>query len=272
MDGYLDEVTGGKVRQFENVYRIDIDSALKLIRQRRNQEERLALLTTLSSRLHKWGESKGYVESSLKSGDPNHFASFIVEDILGIDGSTAEKKSIDKLKDITKEYVLEHFNATGKKAHKFSELVWDLINCTSSGEAARVLGKAGWEKFNTWAVENRVSLAKSAMKKINVPKPIRNRIVRVLALRTSLLKALPRFAARLNPILLAVDIFLTPGELASSRDEERLEFANIYSKIIADQSSIFSDLMKPRSGFGNSPPVLRYPLGHVIQSAIATSH
>lgn len=272
MDSYLDEITRGRVARLTNVYNIDIDGALALIKQRPSASERMALLAALAARLNKYGEAKGYIELVPKSENPDHVAAFIVEDMLGLSGDSIEEKARSELLGIVKEFVKEGLNSRGKKGFEFLEVIWKLMNCTSAGEASRVLAAAGHGKLTDWLGKNYLVLAKTAMKKVGARRAVRNRIIRVLALKTVMLKAVPRLVARLNFVVTALELMLTPSEIASDLEEQRMAFYSIYGKVVSDQGSIFADLMPANQSRGGMEPILKYPMGHALQTAISTSH
>jgi hypothetical protein len=84
-----------------------------------------------------------------------------------------------------------------------------------------------------------------------------------------LLKAPFKLLARFQPIIFALDIFLTPTETVSDFEEQRSLFLLYFSQLHADQNSIFSEIIGKNANPAKGQ--LSVPLSQLLQTSISSS-
>ena len=271
MASYFDDITGGRIKNFTGIYRLDFKGALDAVRKRPSAAERLALLAEFSARMEKIGQQQGFLAEPRKDTNAaDSIAKFIIEDGLGLKQKTVDQKVYDKGISLTKEWVKSGLNSKGQGAFRLMDVIWKILNASSATDVAKILGKEGGKELATWVSANAPTIAKRALKAAGYNSRARNQIMRTIASRIALLKAPFKLMARFNHIIFALDIFLTPTETVSDFEEQRSMFLLYFSQLHADQNSIFSELIGKNADPANGR--LTVPIGQLLQTSISTSH
>lgn len=270
MASYFDDITGGRIKNFTGIYRLDFKGALAAIRKRPSAAERLALLAEFSTRMEGIGQQHGYLAEPPKETDAaGSIAKFIIEDGLGLKQKTVDQKIYDKGISLTKEWVKSGLNSKGQSAFRLMDVIWKILNASSAGDVAKILAKEGGKDLAAWITANAPTIAKRALKAAGYNSRARYQIMRTIASRIALLKAPFKLLARFQPIIFALDIFLTPTETVSDFEEQRSLFLLYFSQLHADQNSIFSEIIGK-----NAEPAkgrLSVPLNQLLQTSISSS-
>ncbi|MDP3908208.1 hypothetical protein [Novosphingobium sp.] len=270
MASYFDDITSARIKNFNGIYRLDFKGALKAVRSRSSVAERLALLAEFSSRMENIGQQQGYLAEPPKEADAaGSIAKFIIEDGLGLKQKTVDQKIYDKGISLTKDWVKSGLNSTGQGAFRLMDVIWKILNASSATDVARILAKEGGKDLASWVSANAPTIAKRALKAGGYNSRARNQIMRTIASRIALLKAPFKLLARFQPIIFALDIFLTPTETVSDFEEQRSLFLLYFSQLHADQNSIFSEIIGKNANPAKGQ--LSVPLSQLLQTSISSS-
>ena len=269
MASYFDEVTGDRLKNFTSIYRLDFNGAIKAIRARNSAAERLALLAEFTKRMESIGRETGFLgEPKAETDSGSAIAKFIIEDGLGLKSASVEKKVYDKGVSLTKEWVKQSLNSTGKSGFRLLDVIWKIVKSESASDVAKILAKEGGKELAEWLKQNSASIAKGALKRVGYNSRARNRILRVIASRMALLKAPMSFLTRIQPILFGLELLLTPTETVSDFEEQRSMFLLYYSQIQTDQSSIFASMISDK---GSGHAQLAKPLDSYLKASISSA-
>ena len=258
MDAYLDDLTGGKVKDVERLSIFDLDRAIELIELRPSAAERAALLAALDDRIAQYGTRRGWMTpAAAKTDDARADAVtvFIVQDVLGIKAKTAEEKALGQFKGKLKAFIKDGLNSKGKNAFVVLQVIYDLCNAKSPEDALKVLGKASLGELGKWVLANRDWLMRSGLKLGGVSPVLRNRIMKLIAARIAWVQVGFSRLAWVLPWLAALDILLTSEATATDEDEQRLTFLVLYARIFAKRSDQLGKLVDSCAG-----PTWRYRL------------
>jgi len=270
MASYFDDITGGRIKNFAGIYRLDFKGALAAIRKRPSAAERLALLAEFSARMESIGQQQGYLAEPPKEADAaGSIAKFIIEEGLGLKQKTVDQKIYDKGISLTKEWVKSGLNSTGQSAFRLMDVIWKILNASSATDVAKILAKEGGKDLASWVSANAPAIAKRALKAAGYNSRARYQIMRTIASRIALLKAPFKLLARFQPIIFALDIFLTPTETVSDFEEQRSLFLLYFSQLHADQNSIFSEIIGKNANPAKGQ--LSVPLSQLLQTSISSS-
>ena len=252
MAGYFDTVTGGQARDVApliSIYRMD--KLVAEIRSRPDLAERAALLNELETRVAAFGRAKGYLEPPPPKTDDersNIVTTFIIKDVLGLSDKTADQKAIDALKKEVKKFVKDHLNKKGQGALKLLEVLYALCNAKTGEEALRILAKAGSKELADVIKANWDVLLRLSLKTVGVSAVVRNRLIKLIALRISWASLALSRLRWLNPILVCLEIALTPESTASDATMERLAFLTVYSRLFSQSGDELGRLIQSCAG------------------------
>lgn len=219
MSSYFDEVTKGKAKQLnrQNYNSIWLQ-VRKVAGQRPDKMERMALYIEFAERLRYVGYKNGWLE--LKKSPPavqaNIIAEYIVQDRLGFfTGKPADKKAGEALQKVVKAWATQKLSDTGKRRLDFMLDLKSLVEAKDTKEAAKALMKIGDQAITNAVKDNWGRISAYAIAKTPYGKVMSKAIIaRTVLLRRLLVRA-GSFAKRLNGVILAADLLLTPSSTAT---------------------------------------------------------
>lgn len=248
LEGYFDKVTADMaseeaLRRARRAYHLPIERIRSRIDTVNDAAERAALLGVLESRLYAYGVAKGLTEAKAKP-DASVLTEYLLKNVLGLTGKGVEDKAVAEFKSLLLKQIREGLNARGKSQLKFVKWVSDLVTATTPEERYRVLLSGASGLAETWLKNNGKMILNSGMRAVGVPGVTRNRFFKVVALRLAWLETLAARFAWVSPVLLTVDLLLTPEHTASDDDEDRLAFFGIYTQVCQDRRLILSTIIE----------------------------
>jgi hypothetical protein len=253
LDGWFDQVTKDKATKqvfgrLRQAYHFDLDGVMMAIKTRPTEHERAAMLIVLSERLEDYGKARGFLEEKKKAKKSHVFADYVIQDVIGISGDPVEAKTVAKLKSLLIKHADAALDARGKNALKHMKWMWDLLNAKDGGERWRVLIGIGNSEIADLLKRNSGKWMNAALKKNGFNQAARKRLMRVIALRIAWVNAWGARCAKLSPIVFALDLLLTPEDIASDAEEEKLGFLAIYTRVVADRRILLTNIIERAPG------------------------
>lgn len=252
MAGYFDQVTGGLPSDVSRLFGTNrMERMISVLRSRRDPAERAALLMELERRFKAYGLSKGYlVPPPPRTPDESAdlVTTFIVKDVLGLSGGSVDAKVLGEFKKQLKGMVKEMLNRKGRSGFQLLEFLWDLCNCRNTEEAMRVLMKHGNKQFAAYVKANWQTLMRGGMKAVNVSAVMRNRLLKLMAVR---LAWASKWVARLrwlSPVVTGIEILFTSTSTATDFEMDRLAFLAVYGRILSDRGDAIGNLVDSCAG------------------------
>ena len=247
--GYFDIITKEKAteqyfRSFGNVFALNVDDIVRTIRVRPNPAEQAALLDVLESRLRSYGEARGYIDPP-KGGAANPgkiLLIFFSEDILGLTiGDTVDQKVINEIQSQLRKGIELGLNDRGKSQLKFIKWVWDVVDAKTVDKRIQVILAGSGEQLTKLLLRHQPAILRGMAKRGPIPAIVVNRLRKVIALRLAWRVTLATRFAWVNPVVLALDLLLTPSEIGS---DEKLAFLGVYTQVCEDRRILQSTILE----------------------------
>jgi hypothetical protein len=274
MAAYFDQVTQGLAGPavFMSLFRLD--KLLQVIEARPTAAERAALLSELDDRFQRLGRREGWLDEPPPPtpAGAGLVADFVVQDLLGIKGQSANDKAVDALKGELKSVIETALNDKGRQGFKVLELLLELAECKTPEEVVRVLAACGLGRFGTWLAqpETRKALIHAMGRSVGLNKAARYKIIRLVAARMTWLEVTFSRLARINLIFTALEIFLTPTSTADDATMRRLTFLTAYGRMQAARHTQFGKLVSECTPDGAW--TTRQPLLPALKQAVLRMH
>lgn len=245
--GYFDVLTKDKFTEQSfrtlNIFAFNLDGVLNTIATRQDPVERAALLDVLESRLRLYGEANGYLEPP-KGSEKNAgslLTNFFIKDILGLSGDSAEQKAISELQSLLRKGIELGLNDRGKSQLKFLKWVWDVADAGNAQDRWRMVLAGAGEQLTKVLRKYEIVILNAMKRRGPVSKLVVARLRKIIALRMAWRVTLVTRFAWVSPVLLALDLLLTPSEIGS---DAKLEFLGAYTRVCEDRRILLSTILE----------------------------
>jgi len=275
MATYFDQVTQGKAVPSAFLVVQRLDEVLRIIESRSSPVEQAALLSELEDRFIRYGQQHGWLAPPApKTPDQasDMVLAFVIQDLLGVQGDSAQSSVIATLQDQLKEIIQDALNSRGRKAFGLLQLLLDLAECKTPEDVVKVLAACGLGKLGAWLAkeETRKAVIKAIGKRVGMNAKARNKVIRLVAARLTWLEVSLARLAWVMPVLAALDVFLTPESTADDATMWRLTFLTAYGRMQAKRRSQFGQLVNSCAPGANWS--FRAPLRPTLATAIQAMH
>ncbi|MDB5695605.1 MAG: hypothetical protein JWN21_1148 [Sphingomonas bacterium] len=246
LGGHFDQVTNNKgteqhFRNTGNVFRLGVDDLFRVISLRPDPLERAALLDVLETRLRSFGESRKYLEAPSQPSKPpgEVMTNFFIENVLGLSGDTAEQKAASEIRGLLRKALELGLNDRGKSQLKFLKWASDVVDAKPGDPRFRAVLAGAGEQLTKLLVKYQPMILKAMVRRGPIPAIVVDRFRKLIALRLAWRVTFAVRFAWVSPVLLALDLLLTPSEIES---DEKMLFLGLYSKVCEDRRLIYSTI------------------------------
>jgi hypothetical protein len=267
---HFDAVTRDQAKNVGMLSIHRLDDVLRLIDSRPDPAEQAALLSELEDRFAAYAAPYGWLLPQAlptEAASADALTTFVVKDILGIAGNSAQEKTMGAFKDQLKDVLKQGLNSRGKTSLIILQLLWDLANAKSGEEAVRILGKVSVGGMARWIKEpaNAAWVVRVALKTGPVRPVVINRLAKLIASRLTWLEVSLSRLAWVVPWLTFLDLFLTPERIADDATERRLSFLTVYGRLFGHRAAQFRTLVQRCSEYDWK---LKMPVPDALGAAI----
>lgn len=250
IEGHFDRLTGNRasdatlrsVNMFGS-FESDVRGLLATISNVPNAVERVALLTVLEGRLRTLGETRRFLEprapTAKSAGEV--LTNYFITDVLGLSGDSVEQKLANDARGLLRRHFEKHLNDQGKSQHTFVKGIWDVINAKTPMERHRAVLAGVSDKLELLLKGSEKTILTAMARRGPISAAVAGRLRKVIALRMAWRVTLVTRLAWVNPLILGLDLLLTPEQIAS---DEKMIFLGIYTQVCQDNRILQSKIVE----------------------------
>jgi hypothetical protein len=245
-NGYFDHLTNNEYtetyfQRLRSIFRFKPDYVLYVITLRPRAVERAALLDVLETRLRLYGENRGFLEVPETTNATKTLTAFFVKDVLGLSGDNLEGKTLAEIERLLHAFIALHLTERGKERMELLNWIANVVTAPTTEERWRAILTGAGAALSKALMPHQATILRAMARKGPIPAAVVTRLRKIIALRMAWRVSLAARFRWVNPVLLALDLLLTPAEIG---DDEKLQFLGIYTRVCEDRRILLSRILE----------------------------